>query len=147
MLTGLLLVGIAVLVPAWREVERLQQRVATLEQRVEHAQQRQRTGREVLESLRAEDPVTYQRLVAWQWNLVPLGDEPIIRERHDTGIVGWVEAKTPPPDPVPVTAPKSRLEKLTSPEARPWLLGAGGLCLLVGIVALPMPDRSRTDDV
>jgi len=143
-LTGLLLVAIAVLVPAWREVERLQQRVATLEQRVEHAQDRQRTGREVLESLRAHDPTTYQRLVAWQWNLVPLGDEPIIRERHDAGIAGWVEARTPAPEPVTVSPPTSRLEQLTSPASRPWLFGAGGLCLLIGIVALPLPDRARS---
>jgi len=138
---GLLLVGAAVLVPAWRDVERLREQVGVLEQRVERAKARDVTGREVLEALHAEDPTTYQRLMAWQWNLVPLGDEAVIREQHTGGISSWIEARTPESEPLAESVEETRLERLLSGSVRPWVLGAGGLCLLVGIVALPLPQR------
>jgi hypothetical protein len=143
---GLLLVGAVVLVPAWRDVERLRGQVAVLERRAEQATARDRTGRETLESLkhavRAEDSTVYNRLVSWQWNLVPLGDEAIIRETHDSGIPGWVEARTPVPPPVAQEIPPTRLERLLTGPVRPWILAAGGMCLLVGIIALPLPGRA-----
>ncbi|MCH2137424.1 MAG: hypothetical protein MK074_00005 [Phycisphaerales bacterium] len=140
-LAGLALVAAAVLIPAWRDVVTLEHTVATLESRIERAQARQRTGREVLEALRAEDPVTWQRLVAWQWNLVPLGDEAIIRERHDGGLAGWVDARTGEAAEVPAAVPTSMAEQFVAPRLRPWAVGVGGLCLLIGIVALPLPGR------
>ncbi len=140
---GLLLVGAAVLVPAWRDVERLKQQVGVLEQRVERATARDVTGRELLESLHAGDPTTYRRLMAWQWNLVPLGDEAVIREQHTGGISSWIEARTPVAEPLPESVGETRLERLLSGPVRPWVLAAGGLCLLVGIVALPLAQREQ----
>jgi hypothetical protein len=138
-LGGLGLVAAALLVPAWRDVQDLQARVSRLEGRIEHLQARQTTGKVLLEALHADDPVVHQRLVAWQWNLVPLGDQAIIRERHDAGLAGWVDARTPPPDPEPAATAPSHLEQLLHTDIRPWVLAGGGLCLLIGIVALPLP--------
>ena len=138
---GLLLVAAAVLVPAWRDVERLREQVSVLEHRVAHAKARDVIGGEVLEAFRANDPTTYQRLMAWQWNVVPLGDEAVIREQHDGGISSWVEARTPEPGPPHVAVPVTRLERLLTGLVRPWVLAAGGLCLLVGIIALPLGQR------
>ena len=140
---GLLLVAVAVLVPAWRDVAGLKQQVAELDAQIERAHARERNGRELLEALRIGDALTEQRLIAWQWNLVPLGDEAIIHERHDGGIAGWVEARTGAPNVPAVAPPPTRLERWTGHGARPWLLGGGGLCLLVGIVAMPLPERRR----
>ena len=142
-LAGLGLVAAALLVPAWRDVQDLSTRVSRLESRIDHLRAKQHQGKVLLEALHADNPLVQQRLIAWQWNLVPLGDQPIIRERHDAGLSGWVEARTPAPAIEYTAAAPSHLEHLLDDAIRPWLLAGGGLCLLVGIVALPLPAAQR----
>ncbi|MCH2135799.1 MAG: hypothetical protein MK101_04355 [Phycisphaerales bacterium] len=144
-LSGLVLLAAALLVPAWRDVQTIRAQVGALEQQVAFARAREQTGRTLLEALRSDDPAVYQRLVAWQWNLVPLGDEPVIRERHDGGISSWVEARTPIPAPGQDAVGMTALERVLQGPFRPWALALGGLLLLLGIVVLPMGSpASRT---
>lgn len=94
-----------------------------------------------LQALDAEHPRLITSLAASQLNLVPDGARPL--SDLDCGLpasASVLGALEPEPVPAPTRANTgSMLERLTLGPSRTWLLGAGGICLLIGLI--PPPDR------
>jgi len=143
LLGGVLVVGAAMLLPAWRDVQTVRFERDQLAALVDAASQRLAATQSIRESLRRGDAELNQRLIAWQHNRLPVGDTAIAREIYTAGVLGWVDSTVP--DAADVASPPvaTRLERLVSGPSRLWILGAGLLMIFIGLVGF---GTSRSED-
>lgn len=143
LLSGIALVSATVLIPAFddlRKAEWNRDRARAVEN---YRKERLSNYSEYLDASRAEDRTLVVSLAATQLNLAPADKQPML----DTTQIGLPPLDidrplepsfTHPPAPA---APRSTLQRwATDARIRPWLLGAGGLFMLIGL--LPA-SRSR----
>lgn len=147
MLAGIALVGATVLIPALddlRQAEWNRDRARAVET---YRKDRLSNYSQYLEAVRSEDRTLVVSLAATQLNLAPADKQPML-DASQAGLppVEVLAALEPalhlPPQP---PAPHSVLQRwATDPEIRPLLLGAGGICVLIGF--LPA-SRSRSASI
>ncbi|MDP7029801.1 MAG: hypothetical protein QF733_06235 [Phycisphaerales bacterium] len=141
---GLLLVGAAMLVPAWRELEDVRRDHDRLSAQVDLEARRLAATVLVRDSAQRRDPELTRRLIAWQLNHVPAGETAFVRSVHAEGVLGWIDDAVPPAPPMVRSAPVSRLEGLVSGPSRLWILGGGSLLVFVGLIGFAEPGPRRT---
>ncbi len=145
LLPGLALLSATVLIPAYNDLMDARwsrDRAAAIEQN--RLDRLNRYG-VYLDALEREDPSVVKSLAASQLNMVPESFEPLAPMRDPSNIPATVfPLLEPDPSVVPNVPPareQSRLEVWsTSDRTRVWLIAAGGLCVLVGL--LPTAVRS-----
>ena len=135
MVAGALLIGATLLIPALDQVaEARWQRDAAraVEQR---SLARLESHARYLEALQQRDPDLVRALVATQLRQAPSGVAltPLPPAEADAQV--FADLEPPPVDFPPRRRAGSTLERwTTSPALRPWLLGAGTLCVLLGLL-------------
>ena len=134
LLGGVLLVGAAMLLPAWRDVQTVRFERDQLAAVVDAASHRLAATQSIRNSLRQGDAELNQRLIAWQHNRLPVGDTALAREIYTNGVLGWVDSTVPAAAEVASPPVATRLERLVSGPPRLWILGAGLLMIFVGLV-------------
>jgi hypothetical protein len=146
LIAGILLLGATVLIPALDDLDEARwqrERALALEahrlERLEHYDR-------YLVALEEGDPGLVQALAASQLNQIP-ADRSVILPTSGAGS-GTADASVfPMLEPGPLRAPvrvkaNSVLSRLsTSERMRPWLIGAGGVMLFVGLI--PAVERSQ----
>ncbi|MDG1838866.1 MAG: hypothetical protein P8I91_08710 [Phycisphaerales bacterium] len=143
LLGGVLVVGAAMLLPAWRDVQSVRFERDQLAAQVDTASQRLAATYSIRESLRRDDAELKQRLIAWQHNRLPVGDIALAREIYTAGVLGWIDSTVPAVAEVAIPPVPTRLERLVSGPSRLWMLGAGVLMVFVGLVGF---GASRSED-
>ena len=142
LLAGLAILAATVLIPAHDDLARAEQvRDIALTQEDMH-QERLERHRIYLEALERGDPRLTRSLAASQLNLVPAGSHPM--RDLDRGLPASASvfgALEPNPRPAPTLRHvDSILHRLVlNPSTRLWILAAGFVCLLVGL----LPPASR----
>jgi hypothetical protein len=134
LLGGVLVVGAAMLLPAWRDVQTVRFERDQLAAQVDVASQRLAATYSIRDTLRRGDPELKQRLIAWQHNRLPVGDTALAREIYTAGVLGWIDSTVPAVADVASPPVPTRLERLVSGPTRLWMLGAGVLMVFVGLV-------------
>ena len=137
LVSGLVLLAAAMLIPAWRDAQAVAYERDRLAAQVEYEARRVDRGEMVLAGLSANDPQIRERLIAWQFNLIPKEAIPVARELHAGGILGWIDSSVEPASPVPPQPVVTTLEQLVTGPARLWILAMGGLLVFVGIIGPP----------
>ncbi len=135
--SGVALVAATVLIPAWddlRQAEWNRDRARAVET---YRKERLSNYSQYLEAVRSEDRTLVVSLAATQLNLAPADKQPMLDAS---------QAGLPPLDilsplepslvqPPPPRTPRSKLQAwATNAKTRPWLLGAGGLFILIGLL-------------
>ena len=143
LLGGVLVVGAAMLLPAWRDVQTVRFERDQLAAQVDVASQRLAATHSIRDSLRRDDAELKQRLIAWQHNRLPVGDTALAREIYTAGVLGWIDSTVPAVAEVAIPRVPTRLERLVSGPPRLWMLGAGVLMVFVGLVGF---GASRSED-
>ncbi|MGE3109143.1 MAG: hypothetical protein AB7G11_17350 [Phycisphaerales bacterium] len=149
LLPGLVLLSATVLIPAYNDVldaRWARDRAAAIEQ--SRLDRLSRYG-QYLDALERQDPSVVKSLAASQLNMVPESYEPLSPPVDPANVPASV---FPLLEPEPLTISnlpparqKSRLEVWsTSDRTRVWLIAAGGLCVLVGL--LPPAVRSASHE-
>jgi hypothetical protein len=150
LMAGLGLLGATVLIPAADELAevRLQRdRALVLES---HRVARLNRYDDYLGALEREEPSLVMALAESQLNQIPQGRQPIIEQPQPlvgapgAGVSASVFASLEPP---PLRLPErvktdSMLERWTTSDiTRPWLIAAGALCLLIGLLPRQNPSH------
>ncbi|MBL8745989.1 MAG: hypothetical protein JNK58_06485 [Phycisphaerae bacterium] len=145
--SGISLLAATVMIPALddlRQAEWNRDRARAVE---DYRKQRLSNYSQYLEAVRNEDRSLVVSLAATQLNLAPADKQPML-DASQIGLppVDVLSALEPslahPPSPPP---PRSTLQKwATNARTRPWLLGAGGLFILIGLMPA---SRSRPRDI
>jgi hypothetical protein len=137
LLPGLALVAATLLIPAFddlRHAEWNRDRARAVEQ---YRKERLANYSTYLDAVRAEEPTLVLSLAATQLNVAPASKQPML-ESSRAGLpeVDLFSALEPPLTVVPAPlAPRSILQRwATGERTRPWLLGAGGLLMLIGLL-------------
>lgn len=142
LITGILLVSATVLVPAADELAEVRfqrDRALALER---HRLARLQQHEQYLAALEREEPALVVALAATQLNQVPQGRQ-LVLEGPDTfnDPAGAISASVfAGLEPAPLVLPErqppgSLLHRLTTDDAtRPWVMGAGMMCLLLGLL-------------
>jgi hypothetical protein len=139
LLAGIAIIGATVLIPAMDELGdvRLQRdRALALE---DHRAQRLQRYENYLGALEREEPSLVMALAASQLNQIP-SDRSLILESPESvpppASASVFTGLEPPPLHLPERTPiDSVLERWTTSErSRPWLIAAGALCLLLGLL-------------
>jgi hypothetical protein len=148
LLSGIALVAATILIPAVRDLDDVRHqrdRALVLE---EHRLERLQRYQDYLDALERREPALIMALAASQLNQIPRGRTLIIESPETTLASASVFAQLEPPPPVLPERhhPRSILFRWTTSErTRPWLLAAGGVCMLMGL--LPRARlRSASED-
>ncbi|MEM8783262.1 MAG: hypothetical protein AAGE65_10475 [Planctomycetota bacterium] len=169
-LGGLALIAMATLVPAWRELDRLDAQRAFIAQQAEALIDQQQRYEDFHTALAAEDPVLLERLAYTQ-----LRREPIDRKTVESGGVSealspsaavldelppgdidrWLRVEPPSPgeseawpDASPAAtagASSSRMVRLAGGTMRFVLLAAGAMCVVAGLWWGPRGSASEAE--
>ena len=136
LLAGLALLAAVVLIPAWEELQQVRFERDKLLAMDAQGRERIRRQARYLAALERGDEALVRSLAFDQMRLVPAGRSAVL-EPPPPGPVDIYAQLEPPPK--TLTAPRptnSALARLARQERiRPWLLGLGGLMVLVGVVA------------
>lgn len=145
LIAGLMLLAAVVLIPAQRSLEATRvQRDRALAVEAHRAERLARYER-YLAALDARDPGLIQALAATQLNSVPIGHEVLLRGPSDHESPIFAALEPPPLRLVEHVREPSVLERVsTETRLRPWLIAAGVVLLLVGL--LPAAGRVTATD-
>jgi hypothetical protein len=141
-LAGLVLIASAVLVPATYDLWVMRAQLAHLD-----AQERENGARldaytRFVQALDSADPQLVRRLAASQLNLVPRGERPmIVAGSARRSPVEWAELTVAPVRAAPEPFPDSLLSRLTLGRKGLWILGAGAMCVFLGLLSAPVRVR------
>ncbi|MEX2219609.1 MAG: hypothetical protein WD749_12720 [Phycisphaerales bacterium] len=144
LLAGISLLAATVVIPALGDLDDVQlerDRLLAIEQ---HRGDRLIRYRDYLDTLERQEPQLVMALAASQLNLIPQGrtialqTPDLLTAPQRAGLI--FASLEPPPLVLPEPRPRgSLLERWTGSDAvRPWLIAAGALCLLMGL--LPRAD-------
>jgi hypothetical protein len=136
LLSGIALVAATILIPAVRDLDDVRHqrdRALVLE---EHRLERLRRYQGYLDALDRREPALIIALAASQLNQIPRGRTLILEGPESTAAASVFAELEPPPPVLPERHyPRSILFRWTTSErGRPWLLAAGGVCLLMGLL-------------
>ena len=135
---GLVLCIAGTLLPAQRNLERLQRQRAQLHHE-EAVVQGQLSAREaLLRDLDRRQPALIRRLAASQLNLVPEDEEPVlVSSTLNDDIISWVDAivEVTPID--QMASADSTLRRIMSGRHRLWFLMAGVMSVFIGLLLDP----------
>lgn len=144
LLGGIALIAATILIPAIRDLDDVRHqrdRALALEQ---HRLERLRRYGDYLAALERREPALVMALAASQLNKIPQGRTLILESFDPSSPSASVfPALEPPPPALPERRhPDSVLYSWTTSErARPWLLAAGGVCMLMGLMSRGDPER------
>lgn len=134
---GLLIIAATVLLPAFEDLNEVRWQRDRAIVAYRHREARNDRYLEYLQALQREEPSLVLALAATQLNQIPEGRTLILEPPDPATASASVFADLEPPDPVMPERVRagSMLERLTSGErTRPWLIAAGALCLLLGLL-------------
>lgn len=135
-IAGLTLCCAVMLLPAKHDLFILQSQRDTLRQKELHNNARLRAHVDFLHAVDEADPDLTRRLVASQLNLLPQGEMPVILAANPVGAVHqWLDAAAPVPDYQSAIWTETTLSRLASGPRRIWLLGAGVMCVFLGLLS------------
>ncbi len=158
-LAGVVLIGMATLVPAWRELDRLDAQRTFIAEQAEALSTQQQRYEDFHAALVAEDPVLLERLAYTQLRREPVDRETVSRrgvseagasasaeglsalDRLPPGDIDrWLRVEPPSPGESLSASPEalagqssSRMVRLAGGTMRFALLGAGALCVVAGL--------------
>lgn len=145
LLAGIALVAATIIIPAVRDLDLVRHqrdRALAMEQ---HRIERLKRYEDYLGALERREPALIMALAASQLNQIPRG-RTLILDTPDPALPSasvFAELEPAPPRLPVYQAPNSILYRwTTSEQARPWLLVAGSICMLMGL----MPRRSGAED-
>lgn len=137
LIAGLALLAATMLIPAFDDLDEVRwQRDRALAVEHHRIDRLDRHG-EYLGALHREEPALLISLAASQLNQIPRGKTPVLEASVDAASSASVFDAL---EPAPVLLPERRrvgslLEWLATGErTRPWLLGAAGMCLFIGVL-------------
>lgn len=137
LLAGLLIIAATVLLPAFEDLNEVRWQRDRAIVAYKHREARNARYLGYLEALQREEPSLVLALAATQLNQIPEGRTLILEPPDPATASASVFTDLEPPDPVMPERVRagSMLERLTSEErTRPWLIAAGALCLLLGLL-------------
>ena len=132
---GLALIALAVLLPAWGDLNQTRGQLDQLSVRLADQTERLHRYQQLIVSVRNDDPMIIQRLAWNELRLKPVGVEVLGEPPMDGRMVGvherWVGVSTPTALPTPDG--RSRLERLMNGPRRPMVMLAGALLIGFGL--------------
>ena len=148
LLAGLVLVASAALVPATYDLWVMRAQLAHLDARERENSARLDAYTRLVAALDTADPQLVRRLAASQLNLVPRGERPlIVAGSASRNPADWAEATVMPVRATPEPFPDSLLSRLTLGRKGLWIIGAGAMCVFLGLLSAPLrvrrPDREE----
>ncbi|MEE2907216.1 MAG: hypothetical protein VX527_05215 [Planctomycetota bacterium] len=141
-LVGLAMLASGMLLPAWRENQSLQHQLEHARSAEARIQGRLARSTMMLDQLHTDDEVA-RRVTRADLNLLDPGDEPILRDLSSpSDVLQWLDASAQQADdlgPLNLASmgPRSTLEIMATGTRRLWFLGAGAMCLCIGLVLGP----------
>ncbi|CAN0447274.1 unnamed protein product, partial [Ectocarpus fasciculatus] len=149
-LGGLVLIAMATLVPAWRELDRLDAQRSFIAEQAEALTEQQQRYEDFHAALVAEDPVLLERLAYTQLRREPVDRETVHASRTDESVMAdglppgdidrWLRVEPPSPGELWSESPEalaeqspSRMVRLAGGTMRFVLFAAGGLCVVSGL--------------
>lgn len=148
LIPGIVLLMAAVLIPAkddLTEARHLRDRAYSVEDW--HTQRLARYSA-YLDALDQRDETVVRSLAASQLNMTTEEFEPVLSAGLRGGASVFPELEPPFTPLDPPTPPDTRLQRLASkPEGRLWLVGLGGLCVLIGLMPWGSPTNHQREDL
>jgi len=143
---GLAILASGILLPVWRENQMLDRRLEQSRLAESQVQDRLTQSTMMLDQLRGNQDVI-RRIARADLNRLNPGDEPVMRDlASPTGVLQWLDASAVqaesaknPLDDADMT--QSRLELMATGPRRLWFLGAGVMCLCIGLVLSPSQSK------
>ena len=148
-IVGLVILSSGILLPAWRENQLLDHRLEQSRLAESRVQERLAHSTVMLDQLRTDQDVV-RRVARADLNVVAAGDEPVLRDlASPSDVLQWLDASAKQTDSgnlktMEVHMAQSRLELLATGPRRLWFLGAGVMCLCMGLVMSPAASRERS---
>lgn len=138
---GLAVCAAGVLIPAQGDLAALKQQRDRLAAEIAAGETRLAAHRGFLDHLVGRDPSLIRRLAASHLNLLPDGERAVLlASSRDTTIDQWIDESVAQ-ELKPAEHPRpSVLRRLATGPHRIWLLGAGVLCVFVGLLIDPGLD-------
>ncbi len=139
LVAGLVLIASAVLVPASYDLWVMRTQLRHLD-----AQERENFARleaysRFVHDLETSEPQLVRRLAASQLNLVPRGETPVIMASSANQTpIQWVDATVQPVHANISPFPDSLLSRLTLGRKALWVVGAGAMCIFLGLLSAPI---------
>ena len=130
------------LLPAWRENQSLQLQLEQARSAESRIQGRLARSTMMLDQLHTDHEVT-SRVSRADLNLLAPGDEPILRDlASPSDVLQWLDASAQQAEDLreldsAFVGPFTPLETLATGPRRLWFLGAGAMCLCIGLVLSP----------
>jgi hypothetical protein len=149
LLSGLALVIATILIPAVRDLDDVRHqrdRALVLE---DHRLERLGRYQQYLDALERREPALIMALAASQLNQIPRGRTLLfdLTESETAFAPIFAQLEPPPPTLPERREPSSILFRWTTSErTRPWLLAAGGVCMLMGLLPRAGLRRSANLD-
>lgn len=150
-LSGIVVVAVTVLTPAYLEVRAMEVQRAVLR----HAEQRTEAHYQNYvafhEALQNNDPLLLERLAWHHLRMRPEGSETVETVIENPWLVPSVDQWVAPPaveleTPEALELPDSTLVRLITGDARPWVLAFGAWLILMGLMINPtVPVRDEDD--
>lgn len=144
-IAGLGLLVAAVLIPAQRELHRLENSLA-MHQALERQAVRQLGAYDrFLADLEHGDPQLVKRLAASQLNLMPEGQSALmLQPSANETVTDWIMQSEPAELPTPAAYPDTLLTRLATGPRRLWVLACGVFLVFIGLLLGPSsPSRGR----
>lgn len=159
-ISGMTLLGLAMVMPAWLESRELAWRVSLMKVQAERLSEQAKGYREFNDALAADDPVLLERLAFYHLRLKPAGSEPLMAAFPASTTARTPTAAATPsieqmlhrplPDPgnttTPYQPPRTRLVLLTTGPMRMGVILAGALCLLAGLTSPVIVGGRKPED-
>jgi len=137
-IAGLLVIAMATLIPARRDLHELRTQQSELDAKERYAFDRLAAYARFLDHWEQADDALLIRLAGSQLNRRPEGDRPIVLvDNASTAVTDWIEASVRFEKPAPQPWPQSILSRLTAGRGQLWLLAGGALAVFIGLVLTP----------
>jgi hypothetical protein len=144
LVSGVAICMSGVLIPARANVRQLEDQLAAIRQLDTRTVAQLEGYGQFQDALDREDRGLIRRLAATQLNLMPEGDVPLLIDRSASArYADWIDASIAAsfaPAAAPARSAASLLERLATGAWRLWFLGAGVLCVFVGMLMSPELD-------
>ncbi|MBG80554.1 MAG: hypothetical protein CMJ39_07595 [Phycisphaerae bacterium] len=144
---GLAVLASGLLLPSWREKLELRSQLTHADLVESQMKNRMMKSTSMLDDLSQGDDSVISRVSMSDRNMLQPGDEPVIRDLEaPSEVLQWLDAsihqqETRGAAVVASMVPRSQLEQLATGPWRLWFLGAGAMCLCLGLVLGPSRQK------
>tara|TARA_B100001059_G_scaffold123229_2_gene123162 strand:+ start:2444 stop:2965 length:522 start_codon:yes stop_codon:yes gene_type:complete len=141
-LLGMIVLSAGILIPAIQENRVLGEQLRLARQMESRSQQHLTRSTSLLDQMYRDD-ATLRRIWNADLNRTPQGSEPVLRDLEaPSDVLQWLDASAGQSVLLSEASSEielqpSLLERMASGPRRLWFLGAGGMCLCVGLVMGP----------